>query len=98
MIYSGYLELLTKIFVKKQDAQIYNLYNEMKDNIATNIKSKSDIPIELIENVATAICDIGKQLRFQADKDSYFKYWLAEDTGISKQFQAHLRKLLHPKT
>jgi hypothetical protein len=86
-----YIELIEVIGTKIDGEHLNNDAGKLIENIAFRMH------LTMSKNVATAICDIGKQLRFQEDKDNYFKYWLAEDTSIFKQFQAHLGKLLHSK-
>ena len=89
----GFLELLVQIFTKQQDAETYKLYEDMKDDIADNIRRKSGTSLEHMKYVADNIFNIGNILKDKKEQNKFFEYWLNKDADISKKFQTYLLKL-----
>jgi hypothetical protein len=95
VVCSGFLGLLTQIFTKQQDAETYKLYEDIKDDIADNIRRKSGSSLGQMKYVADFIFNIGNILKDKEEQNKFFEYWLNKDANISKKFQTHLLKLLH---
>ena len=92
-VFGSYLKLLAEIFAKQQDAETYKLYNDMKGYITANTKSKICHPLGFNQYMATAIFNIGMELKDRKTRESFFEYWFKTDVGISKTFQIVFRRL-----
>ncbi len=95
VVCSGFLGLLSQIFTKQQDAETYQLYEDIKDDIADNIRRKSGSSLGQMKYVVDFIFNIGNILKDKEEQNKFFEYWLNKDANISKKFQTHLLKLLH---